>query len=225
VTVRDGTTAERLTFQRQARALGDPTRYRIFRYIAESAEPVSVADLTEHLGLHRNGIRQHLGKLCEAGLLIEEQAPATGPGRPRLQYRLSPSAAGKWGVPGPYEDLALLLVRLQRSDRSPREEGIAVGRQVADGHSPATALQSLEGEMSRWAFEPRLEHRGSTIDLIADSCPFVAAASAAPEVVCEIHRGLVEGVLDAAGGSYELTGVTRRDPARAGCRFRIRGPR
>jgi predicted ArsR family transcriptional regulator len=80
----------------------------------------------------------------------------------------------------------------------------------------------LEAEMSRWGFEPRIDHRGSTVDVIAESCPFPAAASAAPEVVCEIHRGLVEGVLEAVDGRFELVDFTRHDPARAGCRFRIR---
>ncbi len=220
--MRDGTTAERLTFQRQARALGDPTRYRIFRYVAASAEPVGVADLTEHLGLHRNGIRQHLAKLCEANLLLEEQAPASGPGRPRLQYRLAPSATAQWAGAGPYERLALLLIRLQGSDRSPREHGADAGRAVIPGEPSATPLESLEAEMARWGFEPRFERRGSTVELLAGTCPFAAAASAAPDVVCEIHRGLVEGVLEAVDGSWELTGFTRRDPIRAGCRFRIR---
>lgn len=79
--------------QRQARALGDPTRYRIFRYVAESPEPVGVAAITAHLGLNHNGIRQHLAKLCNADLLIEEFAPPGGPGRPALQYRLAPDAS------------------------------------------------------------------------------------------------------------------------------------
>ncbi|MHB1137972.1 MAG: helix-turn-helix domain-containing protein, partial [Microthrixaceae bacterium] len=49
--------------QVQARALGDPTRHSIFRYLAASDAPVGVAELTEHLGVHHNAIRQHLTKL------------------------------------------------------------------------------------------------------------------------------------------------------------------
>lgn len=78
--------------QRQARALGDPTRYRIFRYVAEAGHPVSVAEITAHVELHHNGVRQHLAKLCDADLLIEEFAGPAGRGRPALQYRLGPSA-------------------------------------------------------------------------------------------------------------------------------------
>ena len=52
--------------QLQARALGDPTRHELFRYIADAGRPVDVAELTKHLGLHHNAIRQHLAKLVEA---------------------------------------------------------------------------------------------------------------------------------------------------------------
>ena len=75
--------------QRQARALGDPTRYRIFRFVAEAAGPVTVAEITAHAEVHHNGVRQHLAQLCDAGLLIEELTARGGPGRPALQYRLA----------------------------------------------------------------------------------------------------------------------------------------
>jgi DNA-binding transcriptional ArsR family regulator len=43
--------------QAEARALGDPTRYRIFRYIADARRPVGVAELTDLLGLNHNAVR------------------------------------------------------------------------------------------------------------------------------------------------------------------------
>jgi DNA-binding transcriptional ArsR family regulator len=57
------------TLQEQARALGDPTRHEIFRYIADAGRPVDVAELTAHLGLNHNAIRQHLAKLVHAELV------------------------------------------------------------------------------------------------------------------------------------------------------------
>lgn len=91
-----GTVAEQdphRVLQRQARALGDPTRYRIFRYVAEAGAPQGVAAITAQLGLNHNGIRQHLAKLCDAGLLVEEFAAPDGRGRPSLRYRLSPEGS------------------------------------------------------------------------------------------------------------------------------------
>lgn len=32
-------------------------------------------------------------------------------------------------------------------------------------------------------------------------CPYHELAAAHPEVVCELHRGLVEGIVDACGGA------------------------
>jgi DNA-binding transcriptional ArsR family regulator len=52
--------------QAQARALGDPTRYEVFRYIADASRPVDVAELTAHFGFNHNAIRQHLAKLVDA---------------------------------------------------------------------------------------------------------------------------------------------------------------
>ncbi len=81
----------RPNLQQEAKALGDPTRHRIFRYVAESAVPVGVAELTTHMGLNHNAIRQHLAILVDAGLVLEELAPESGrPGRRALQYRLHP---------------------------------------------------------------------------------------------------------------------------------------
>ena len=92
--------------QLQARALGDPTRYRLFRYIADAQGPVTVAELTGYAGLNHNAIRQHLAVLRDAGLVTEEAERRDRPGRPRLLYRLRPEAAGEWGTPGAFAWLA-----------------------------------------------------------------------------------------------------------------------
>ena len=84
--------------QQQARALGDPTRHEVFRYLVDAARPVDVPELTEHFGLNHNAIRQHLAKLVDADLVIEGTAPSAGRGRPRLRYTPDPAADGRWGV-------------------------------------------------------------------------------------------------------------------------------
>ena len=40
-----------VTLQEQAKALGDPTRHRIFRYVADADRPIDVAELTAHFAL------------------------------------------------------------------------------------------------------------------------------------------------------------------------------
>ena len=63
--------------QLEARALGDATRYRLFRYIVEASGPVGIGELTAHVRLNHNAVRQHLAVLKEARLVTEEQNSGT----------------------------------------------------------------------------------------------------------------------------------------------------
>ena len=215
-------TPSRELVQRQARALGDPTRYDIFRFVAESRAPVRVATLAEYLGFNHNAVRQHLAKLTEAGLLTEERASRTTTGRPPLEYRVAPTAMGSWGAPGPYELLALLVLEIAGGDRSPVDAGADAGRALAgtcaEGADP---LDVLEAEMARRGFEPRRETRGPVTELVLERCPFLAAASAHPEVVCEIHRGLAAGILDGMQADQKVRDLVVHPPAEAGCRLQF----
>lgn len=222
MTPREARTRARELVQRQARALGDPTRYDIFRFVAEAEGPVRVATLAAHLGFNHNAVRQHLAKLTEAGLLTEERASPTTTGRPPLEYRLAPSAMGSWGAPGPYELLALMLLDMADGDRSPLEAGIdaglALGQSSVAGADP---LDTLEAEMARRGFEPRRETRGPVTELVLERCPFLAAASAHPDVVCQIHRGLAAGILDGMGADVQISDLVAHPPAEAGCRLQF----
>jgi predicted ArsR family transcriptional regulator len=208
--------------QRQAKALGDPTRHAIYRAVADAPGPMDVATLTARFGLNHNAIRQHLAKLCAAGLVVEEVAAPQGPGRPHLEYRPALAADADWGIPSPFEVLSLILLELVRTGRSPRQVGAEAGRRMAaDLPDTADPLDRLEINAVRQGFEPRRAKTRSSIDLILGRCPFQAAASAAPEVICELHRGLAEGVVEATGGALEVTDLIARDPRKAGCRLKL----
>lgn len=209
--------------QRQARALGDPTRFTIYQYISESPAPVRVAELARHLQCNPTAVRQHLAKLCDARLLVEESAPPGRSGRPPRQYRVAPSAMGTWGAPGPYELLSLMLLEVARDHGDPVQSGRDAGRRIAAEYDPAAdPLDVIEAEMARRGFEPRREPGAMDVDLVLDRCPFQAAAAADPEMVCGIHRGLAEGLLEGLGADLEVSALVPVDPVRAGCRLKIR---
>ncbi len=207
------------TLQRQARALGDPTRHAVFRHIAESVEPVAIADLTQRFAFNHNAIRQHLAKLVDAGLVVEATAPPVGPGRPRLVYTLDPAAEGRWGTTGPYERLAGLLAEIIETGHSPQQ----VGRQAADDFRVSTpsgdVLADMTTAMARQGFapEPRMV-RGGT-EIILHACPFVSAASASRSTVCSLHLGIAEGLAD--GTAIVVDELVGNDPRRANCRLRL----
>ncbi len=213
--VEDGT-------QQEARALGDPTRHRLFRYIAGAAGPVGVAELTDFVRLNHNAVRQHLAVLKDAGLVIEEVEQRSKPGRPRLLYRLAPEAAGRWGTPGAYAWLAGLLSDAVRRHLEPRQ----VGRQ--EGHRRAAELAGsgepvllLENEIERRGFRPTRLERGRKIEFVLGRCPFADVAGSDPGTVCQLHLGLVEGLAEGLGG-LDVEGLAPKDPRRAGCRLTVR---
>lgn len=207
---------------RQAKALADPTRHAIFRAIVDHDGPVDIAGLTAKFGLNHNAIRQHVNKLCAAGLLIEEAGPPSGPGRPRLRYRPSLVVNGDWGIPSPYEGLSVMLVRALASGRSPREVGAEAGRQMA-AQLPETTdpVDKIETIAVRHGFEPRRVERRSSVELVLCRCPYEATATAAPDIVCQLHLCLAEGMAEASGDTVSVTGLVARDPARAGCRLTL----
>jgi predicted ArsR family transcriptional regulator len=212
--------------QRQARALGDPTRHAIFRAIADASEPVDVATLTRHVGLNHNAVRQHLAKLCAAGLVLEESAAASGRGRPRLRYRPALGADLDWGIPSAYEQLAVMLLEVMNTGRSPREVGAEAGRRIAEGLAETPdPVDRLELNAARQGFEPRRVHLASSIDIVLGRCPFETAVGAAPDVVCQLHHGIADGISEASGGTVQVVDlIVAAEPSRGGCRLKLRPP-
>ena len=208
------------TLQLQARALGDPTRHEVFRYIVDADRPVDVAELTEHVGLHHNAVRQHLAKLVEAGLVSEATAPRVGRGRPRLCYTVDPSTESRWGVTGPYERLTLMLTEIIRSGDSPVDVGQRAGRRARVAASgTADPLSGLMAAMERHGFEPTATRRGDQIDIVLGVCPFETTALADPDTVCGLHLGLAIGTADQLDGLV-VDELLPRDPRRGTCRLR-----
>ena len=206
----------------QSRALGEPTRHGIFTYLRDAATPVGVAELTGHFGLNHNAIRQHLAKLAAAGLVLEETEAPSGRGRPRLRYRPVPGAAERWGGTGPYEALSMMLLELLQGRSTPRDVGRRAGYRLAVEHDQrAGTVDILQAVARRLGFEPRVEEVGGAADVVLDRCPFAEAAAAAPEVVCELHLGIAEGIADRAADSAAVTGLLVRPPRRAGCRISV----
>ena len=159
--------------QREARALGDPTRYRLFRYIVDSDRPVGVAELTTYVELNHNAVRQHLAVLKDADLVVEEVEARDSPGRPRLLYRLHPEAAGKWETSGPYAWLAGLLGEAVKHDLSSREVGRQDGLQRANESSGiGDSVDTMERELIRGGFRPTRSERGRQVDFVLARCPF-----------------------------------------------------
>lgn len=207
--------------QQQARALGDPTRHRIFGYLAESAQPVGVGELTDHLGLNHNTIRQHLSKLVSAGLVVQETAPAQGRGRPRLIFRVHPDADQN-DAGTAYQRLSLLLVDMLKTGDS----AVEVGRRAAVVELPVNRderdhpIQALASAMRLGGFDPVLATEDGPAEFILRHCPFADAAAADMQTICGLHLGLAQGLADQLEGVV-VDELEPHDPRQAGCRLRF----
>lgn len=208
--------------QRQARALGDPTRHGIFRYLDDAERPVQVAELTEHFGLNHNAIRQHLAKLVTADLVVESTVSRHGPGRPPLQYSVDPTVESRWDVAGPYERLSRWLAEVIRTGDTPREVGRRVGAgQVLVATGNRDPIEEISQQMARQGFDPVVEVRDDGTDLVLRACPFAAIALGDPETVCNLHLGFAEGLAAQLGG-VAIGDLHPHDPRRARCRLTTR---
>lgn len=208
--------------QVEARALGDPTRHNIFRYIVDAGRQVGVAELTKFVQLNHNAVRQHLAVLKDAGLVVEEVESRERPGRPRLLYTLHPETAGSWGTSGAYAWLAGVLSDAVRrgldSRRAGQEEGRRKASEAAGGVDPA---DHLEEEMVKRGFRPTRSERGRRVDFVLARCPFEEVASGDPETICQLHLGLAEGLTEGLG-DLEVERLVSKDPRRGGCRLVVR---
>ena len=209
-----------ITLQQQAKALGDPTRHSIFRYIADSDQPADVTEMTTHFGLNHNAIRQHLAKLVDAGLIVESTAAARGRGRPKLQYTVEPAADGRWGVTSPYERLSVLLTEMIHDGESPVEAGAHAGRRhPVEGSIAEQAIAGITAAMAREGFDPEVRHRRGRTEIVLRNCPFESAALADPDTICSLHLGMARGL--AEGTTLQVEDLIRRDPRRANCLLRL----
>lgn len=210
--------------QAQARALGDPTRHAIFRFIADARRPVGVAELTDHLGLNHNAIRQHLAKLVAADLIDEGRQSTGRPGRPRLAYVVDAATDSRWGVVGPYERLSLLLSEVVRTGDTPVEVGRRQGRrEVAELRLEGDAdaiVAAVRDTVARQGFDPVVERAGDRVDIELRTCPFATTAVADPDTVCALHLGIAQGMTERAVGVV-VEELVARDPRRQPCALRL----
>ncbi len=186
------------------KALGDETRYAMYRELASEPAPLSAQDLADRLGLHANTVRLHLDRLREAGLVEVEPVHRGTVGRPQHLYSLAPGAPGLGFDPPAHALLAGLLAALAEEvgadGSAAAATGRAWGRDAARRQRGRGCLEALAAELDRLGFEPAADEPvDDEAKIMFLHCPFRDLAEAYPELVCNLHRGICEGVVDQAG--------------------------
>ena len=200
------------------KALGDNTRYAIYLELAGSSSPRSTAEIAEALELHPNTVRPHLERMREIGLLQVAAAPLGTVGRPQHRYSLAPDAPSLGLEPPQWPVLARMLADVA-AFMAPETDDVAAmgweqGRQAADRRRGRPCVAALADALAELGFDPATVEDGRAASIAFTNCPFRELAETYPEVVCNLHRGLIEGFVDEAGGA-RVTGFSTladRDP-------------
>lgn len=186
--------------------LEEPTRRRLYEYVAGHEAPVSRDDAAAALGIPRTTVAFHLDKLTDEGLLetcYERRSGRTGPGagRPAKLYHRSDREIEislperQYAVAG--QLLAAAIQDAEIEDITPREAvnrraaeyGEALGRTARARHEDADEL--LVEVLEAQGFEPRVEADGIALA----NCPFRRLAKEHPQLVCGMNLHLVAGLL------------------------------
>jgi predicted ArsR family transcriptional regulator len=205
--------------------LAQPTRARLFALLSELRRPAPTEELAERLGLHPNGIRTHLERLREAGLVTRARERRAR-GRPRDAWVISPDAQPGGDPPTGYAELSRWLVRSLAEGSTGVGDVEAVGREIGRELAPAgTGEPGLHAVLVSLGFQPAREPvDGDRLTYRLRNCPYREAVRERQPLVCGLHRGLTRGLLDTLGPGTALSAFVPSDPDTAGCVIELRGP-
>ena len=207
--------------------LAQPTRARLFAALTELRRPAGTEELAQRLELHPNGVRLHLERLREAGLLKRER-PRRGRGRPRDMWTVAAGARPGGAAPSAYTDLGRWLARAmpprEANLRAVEASGREIGRDLAPAGDPSPPAERMQAALASLGFQPRADAvAAGELTFRLCNCPYRDAVRENREVVCTLHRGITRGLLDALSPETTLAAFVALDPDTAGCRIELRG--
>jgi predicted ArsR family transcriptional regulator len=206
--------------------LAQPTRARLFALLGELKRPAGTVELAERLDLHPNGVRIHLERMEQAGLVARARVRHRR-GRPPDVWTIAPDARPGGSAPRAYHDLGRWLARTLRSRSrglpSIEETGRQIGRELAP-NGAAAGSDAFETSLTALGFQPTVKLRdGDRVTFCLRNCPYADAVRENQPAICTLHRGITRGLLDVLQPEAKLAGFVPRDPDEAGCLIELRG--
>lgn len=210
------------------KTLGDNTRYAIYLELARSPRPLATAEIADTLGLHPNTVRPHLERMRDVGLLHARPDSRGAVGRPQNLYSIATDAPSLGLEPPVFPMMARMLLDVAADAGLAGDPVVAVGREQGrriahDAPVPDPASEQPPCVRAAIAMHERLGFDPATVTVDAATtmafghCPFAELAESAPELVCALHRGLLEGLVEEIGGGAveDFHDLSHREPCRA----------
>ncbi|HLI37891.1 MAG TPA: helix-turn-helix domain-containing protein [Streptosporangiaceae bacterium] len=181
------------------------SRARVLDLLRAAPGPLGVQEIAGQVGLHPNTARFHLDALVEAGLATRAPRPRETPGRPIMVYQAM-ETDGPTGQRR-YRLLAEMLTSMIAGVMpTPGEEAADAGREWGrylteqpppyQRLGPGEAMGKLTEALAQIGFAPEAAAEGGGYRLRLHQCPFREVAERHQDVVCALHLGLMQGVLE-----------------------------
>jgi predicted ArsR family transcriptional regulator len=204
------------------KTLGDNTRYAIYLELARSPRPLTTAEVADMLSLHPNTVRPHLERMRDAGL-VEVHVGGRGEiGRPQHRYGLTPDAPSLGLEPPVMPILARMVLSMAERLGAEPSDAYAVGadegaRRAGPFRRAPSSLEALVSDLDRLGFDPVVSDADADPEnavIAFANCPFGELAAQHPDLVCNLHHGLVAGFVREMGDTEvrEFCSVVDRTP-------------
>lgn len=179
-------------------ALASSARRHVLDVLALASAPLDAQAIATALRLHVTTVRFHLDRLEEADLVRRQPKLDGRRGRPRMLYLATASEHAEHSREQLIDVLAGALATSDNDDAQSRS--LEAGKQWANALAlkqpeppESLGLDRLLNVLDELGFDPRTD--GSDV-IQLHACPFRDAARHHPQVVCSVHRGLIEQVLE-----------------------------
>jgi predicted ArsR family transcriptional regulator len=199
-------------------ALQDRTRRRILLDFYVHQPEWTVDDAAKAAGVHRTVAHAHLERLVALGYLVVGQRRGKS-GKPANLYRL---AGQQIDFSYPVRRFARLAGLLAEGLQTRGPEGIQAAREAGRRYGaalvdkPAGSPESVLRQLAPLGADYVIADGDQ---VVARNCIFRQACAIAPDVVCQLHAGLIEGAFQQAG--LALRTEAFRNYAERGCAYRV----
>lgn len=183
----------------------------MLEYLQQRTSAVTAEQLAAAFDQHVNTVRGHLEFLASQGLALRERVAGPGPGRPSWHYRANPARPEPDARVRDYGALAgALASHISRRSRQPEHDAYVAGLEWGRDAARAVDLRPVGRLEARravlailddYGFAPVVNSRSTKARLTR--CPLLDVARRYPNVVCEVHRGLMAGALAEFGGDAD----------------------
>ncbi len=193
--------------------LDEPTRRRLYEFVAASADAVARDEAAAGIGIARELAAFHLDRLADAGLLDVEfrrRSGRTGPGagRPAKLYRRANREVVASVPERHYEAAASMLAEAVERIHDPgailalrevaRSHGESVGASATSPTPGTDQWAALSAMLAEAGFQPEPEPLDG---LGLRNCPYRILSEQHRDVICGMNLAWAEGLITGADGA------------------------